>query len=125
MAPTRRTGLHYYDGKAIWEKYMSMGKAATYKKILFWCNETGMVNPATGKASFMGPRFAMWRYAIRNPEEAYKPYFEWQREYGNFPTFKEFCEDLSDHAYTKKTAIVSPKEKEEFIEKYLSETGEQ
>lgn len=120
MALTKNTGLFFYDGKRIWEYYMSLGRAATYKRVRQWCADVGMVNPQNGKVSMMGPRFAMWRYAIRNPDEAFVAYQEWQREYGNYPTFNEFCQDCVNHAYTKKTCIVSPREKQEFVEKYIN-----
>lgn len=118
----KRKGLYYYDGKKIWQKYMSLGRAATYDKIRRWCLEEGMVNQETGIVSKWGPKFAMWRYAIRNPEEAYEAYKLRFMEYGEFPTFREFCQDVADHAYTRRTMVINYKEKELFVRKYLQDS---
>lgn len=119
MGLTKRAGSRFYDGKILWEQYMSMGKAASYTRLQKWCIANGMVNPASGKTSHAGPRFAMWRYAVKNPEEAYVSYQKWQQEYGLYPSFEEFCLDLYDHSETTKQCIVSYKEREKFKEKYI------
>lgn len=72
----------------------------------------------------MGPVWAMWRYAIQNPEEAFEAYKQWQFEYGNFPTFRDFCEDVYDHANTTKSTVTNEDDKKEFKKKYLPEITE-
>lgn len=115
----KRKGLYCYDGKKIWERYMSMGRAATFEKLNNWCLQEGMVNQDTNRVSKWGPKFSMWRYAIRNPEEAYESYKLRSMEYGEFPTFEEFCQDVADHAITRRTMVINYKEKERFVQKYL------
>jgi hypothetical protein len=98
-----------YDGKRLWEAYTGMGLAASYKKLNKWAEVNGMTNPMTGKASQMGPACAMWRYALKNPDEAYPFYQKWAEEYRGFsdiePTFENFLKEISHHA--RNTAVVA------------------
>lgn len=114
-----RISKRYFDDRLLWKTYMGWGRAATYSRLRAWCIQNGMVNPETGKVSQMGVYWAIWRFAVRNPEEAYEDYKLWQMEFGNFPTFQEFCIDLYLHAYAKKAIVIGKKKKKEFIEKYL------
>lgn len=75
----RRGG--FYDGEKLFKKYCSMGAAATYEKLFEFAKGQGMFDPDTGKPSNMGMHFAMWRWALRNPEEAWKYYEPYIREF--------------------------------------------
>lgn len=108
-----------YDGEKIWIEFMSMGKAATYQKIRGFCSRNGMVNPMTGRVSQMGPVYAMWRYAFKNPETSYEYYRKWKMEFGEYPTFQDFCIELWDHARSECREVTSEKYKKIFKEKYL------
>lgn len=107
LTSTLRNG-NIYDGKAIWEKYMSLGRAATNPKILEWCKEVGMYDPKKGRPSVMGPYWAMWRYAVMNPKEAYPHYEKWAEEHReelihkgiHKIDFDLFLRDLQEHAMT-------------------------
>lgn len=124
MALTKLT-KKFYDDKLLWETFMGWGRAATYKKLREWCIDQGMVNPDTGTVSQMGVFFAMWRYAVNCPEEAYKGYQEWQMQYGNFPTFEDFCKDVLAHAFSKKAIVVGKRKKRDFVRQYIkSEVGD-
>lgn len=112
-----------YDGERIWKKFTSMGAASTTEKLNQWCESVGMVNEALGKVSHMGPTWAMWRYAFRNPEEAYPQYKSWAEEYrnelvisGKKITKELFYEELSLKG--KHTTVVGDKEYFAFCEKY-------
>lgn len=102
-----KPGRQVYDGEALWEKYHSMGRAATYDKLAEWATDQGMKRAKSKKATRMGVYFAMWRYALRNPEAAYPAYEKWAKGYeeeltieGVEVTFKMFLKDIEKHALT-------------------------
>lgn len=112
-----------YDGKRLWEEYHSWGRAATHDKLREWALANGMVNTRSGKVSQMGPFFAMWRYALHNPEEAYPAYERWAKEYEEYLVpegmdidFKAFLKDIREHA--KHGGVVGRQTYLEFCEKY-------
>jgi ABC-type nitrate/sulfonate/bicarbonate transport system substrate-binding protein len=64
-----------------------------------------MYNFRNGKASPMGPYWAAWRYALRNPKEAYPAWEKWAKEYlselaeqGIEINFEKFLEEIKEHA---------------------------
>ena len=117
-----------YPEKEIWEKFMGMGAAASYPKIRNWLREKGYV----GKMQ-MGPVFAMWRYAVKNPEEAFPLYQKWHFEYasdisgeGNVVdpnvTFDDFLKDAQYRILHSGDSIASKILYKQFCQKYnLSE----
>lgn len=119
MGLTKMTG-RFYDDKLLWETYMGWGRAATYARLREWCLQNGMYNPITGKVSQMGCFWAMWRYAVHNPEEAYEAYRKWQFEYGLFPTFEDFCKDVYAHAFERRAMVTGKKNKAVFYAKYIA-----
>lgn len=101
MGLTRTGRFSMYDGERLWKQYMSWGAAATHKKLRGWVESVGMCNPEIGRPSQMGPFFAMWRWAIRNPEEAYPHYKSWWFETDPLhcePSYEDFLKDLRKHA---------------------------
>lgn len=105
------------DDKECWDTYMSWGAAASHKKLRLFMQEKNQVN-----VSVMAPFFAMWRYAIRNPEETFTQYKKWFFETasqegldGNI-TFDDFLQDLKQHG--KMEALLSRSRYIEFCEKY-------
>lgn len=109
-----------YDGKALWEYYMGMGVEASHRKLIEWATKQGMVSPDKTTASRMGPFWAMWRYALRHPEEAFPAYKQWMFETDKFhrsPLFEEFLMDVAHHA-RKGKSIVSEGTLRAFREKY-------
>lgn len=117
MGLTRTRGtIRKYDDKECWEKYMDWGAAASHKKLRGWLQERGT------STSPMGPFFAMWRHAIRNPEETYPQYRKWFFETasqegsdGNV-TFEEYLLDLKKHGRMR--SLLSKSAFAEFCEKY-------
>lgn len=110
-----------YDGKKLWEVYMSWGAASTHSKLREWAVSQGMVNPLTGKVSQMGAFYSMWRWAVRNPKEAYPHWQKWISEYmgalvttGFLPTYENFLRDLKKHA--KNPSVVSRPQYHKFCE---------
>lgn len=109
-----------YDDKRCFETYMSWGAAATHSKLRAWCKQVGMVGTQTGRASQMGAYWAMWRYALENPEEGYELYREWWYENDpskRMPTLKGFLVDIQNHAWNNKS-VASVSKYEAFCEKY-------
>jgi hypothetical protein len=106
MALTKlRNTNKIYPDKELWEKYMSWGKAASHLKLRRWLIENGFSIKEYG----MGAFWAMWRYAIRNPEEAFPLYKKWYFETASdvkpnpdvidpVVTFQDFLEDCRLHA---------------------------
>lgn len=116
-----------YDGKVLWQVFMGMGRAASYKKLSEWAAENGMVNPRTGKVSEMGPNWAMWSYAMRQPEEAFEAWKKWAWEHedelaesGIEPTWERFLKDVKEHNGPGKP-MHSKTRYAEFCEKYKKE----
>lgn len=67
-----------------------------------------MFDPRLGRPSNMGPAWAMWRYAVANPKEAWTAYEKWAREHmdelvanGIDLDFGLFLEDLKRHAQNR------------------------
>jgi hypothetical protein len=96
-----------YNGKQLWETYHSWGKAASIPRLNEYANAQGMFSSEKGEVSKTGPFVSMWRYAFRNPEEAYPHYEKWAREYetqlierGVELNFGSFLIDLREHAKT-------------------------
>lgn len=116
-----------YDDKLCFETYMKWGAAATHRKLREWCKQVGMVNYMTGRPSQMGAFWALWRYAMQNPEEGFPLYKEWwyhttlpMSEFGRVnphATFEDFLGDIQNHAYNNKS-IASQSKYEAFCEKY-------
>jgi hypothetical protein len=88
----------------LWEVYHSWGRAATGDKLVAYAREKGWFNPRKGEPSRMGPRWAMWRYAFRNPKEAYPHFEKWANEYRveliendiNI-SFESFLKEVKEH----------------------------
>lgn len=125
MGLTHITTNKKYNGKELWETYMSWGAAASHRKLRLWFEEKGV------KASQMGAFWAMWRYALGNPEEAFPAYKKWWFETASNQSdgvvvdsnvdFQKFLEDIRNHAYGK-SCIVGRRTYRTFCKKYsLSE----
>lgn len=102
-----KPGRQVYNGKSLWRKYCSMGRAATYDKLAKWATSQDMKRSKSKSATRMGVYFAMWRYALRNPEAAYPDYEKWATQYqeeltieGVSVTFEMFLKDIKKHAKT-------------------------
>jgi hypothetical protein len=67
--------------KELWEVYWGWGRAATNSRLIEYARSKGWFDPEKGEPSPMGPRWAMWRYAFRQPQEAHKPFKNWLKEY--------------------------------------------
>lgn len=111
-----------YDDKKCFERYMTWGAAATHAKLRRWCISVGMVNPATGTVSQMGPFWAAWRYALNNIETpgVFEMYREWWFESDaekKVPTFLHFIVNIQNHAWNNKS-IASQEKYDNLIEKY-------
>lgn len=122
MGITNTNRVRKYDGKELWEMYMSWGAASSHRKLRGWLlDERGI------KSSQMGPFWCMWRYALKNPEEAFPAYKKWHFDTasnrsdgvvidGNI-TFEKFLEDVRNHAKGKKT-VVGTSVYKSFCQKY-------
>lgn len=117
------SGESIYDGKKLYEIFMTGGRGSTYEKLREWCRANGMYSPEKGEPSRMGPYWAMWRYAFHNHEEAYPLYERWAKEYiayegveGYEPTKETFLKELEYRA--RRREVAKPKEYEEFCEKH-------
>lgn len=130
MALTKTLGgkRRQYDGRKLWEVYHSMGRAASYAKLNTWARNNGMANPETGDVKGMGPNWAMWAYAMDNPEKAFPAYKAWALEhqtellsFGIEPSeenlWRKFLEDVKDHN-SKGKPTYSKKRFNRFCEKY-------
>lgn len=103
---------------------MSMGAAASMPKIHAWLlREKGI------KSSWMGARWAMWRYAAKHPEEAFPLYKKWHFEYAssingeenviNFNAeFNDFLKDIQYRAIHSGDSILSRQAYRRFCNKY-------
>lgn len=77
----------FYEGKLLFETFCGWGAAASNNKLIEFARQR------YGRASQMGPSYSMWKWAFRNPEEAYEfwknYYFEAFPEEQQ-PTFNDF-----------------------------------
>lgn len=72
--------VSYLDGEKLYKAYWQdmggstmMGGSASYRKLITFAVANGMSNPKTGKPPYvMGIWKAMWRWAIKNQDVAYK-----------------------------------------------------
>lgn len=87
-----------YNEQECWDKYMSWGAAASVPRLLAWHKSEN------GFGSRMGAVFAMWRWAIKNPEICYPQYQEWLNK--NTPNAGEGEEFLKQYPNYKKKWIV-------------------
>lgn len=113
-----------YPEKEIWEKFMSMGAAASNPKIRNWLMlEKGI------KPSQMGHIWAMWRYAVKNPEKAYPLYKVWHFEYASSISgvetvvdpnvnFEGFLKDCQYRIKQSGDSIMSKSAYKRFCQKY-------
>ena len=102
MGLTRRVSNRKVDDKECWEQYMSWGAAASHVKLRAWLlSEKGI------RVTQMTPFWAMWRYACRNPQEAFPAYQKWwaetafaEKEKVIDPnvTYEQFLDDCKTHA---------------------------
>lgn len=97
-----------YNGEVLFKKYHEMGRAGSYKKLGRWAMENGMVNPNTGRISWMGPIFSMWRWAMRHPHEAFPYWKKWAEQFesellasGYEPTYENFLREIQRKAKLK------------------------
>lgn len=101
---TRITGNNYNE-KECWDKYMSLGAAASTQRMLNWHRLEN------GFGTRMGPVFAMWRWAVKNPEECYPQYKEWLKQNApggdikDYPNYKRkwFAENYNNGEYKEIT----------------------
>lgn len=103
-----KQGRDVYDGEKLFRVYHEWGRAAGYSRLEKWANEHGMYHPGRGKASKMGAYFAMWRWALRNPQKAWEIFEPWAREYENELTaagveinYQEFMKVIERHLRAK------------------------
>lgn len=68
------------EEKELWVKYHSWGKAASTEKLLEFAYSRGWFSPEKGKPSRMAPYVAMWRWAFKNPKEAYPHWELWAKD---------------------------------------------
>lgn len=102
---------------------MSWGAAASHIKLRRWLKEEkGLDIETKGMGSF----FAMWLWAIRNPELTYPQYKKWYFETASQEgvksdvSFDFYLQELKRQG--KMRSLISRKEYNEFCEKYnLSE----
>jgi hypothetical protein len=118
MLTRTKTGkVKKYNEQECWEVYMGMGAAASQKKLINWLWEERRI-----KASNMGPVWAMWRWALKNPEQCYEQYKKWwfesasQEGVDSNVSFRDFLEDVKHHC--RHRSMGSRKEYEDFCAKY-------
>jgi hypothetical protein len=129
--------IKLYNEKECWEKYMSWGAAASTQRLLNWHRAEH------GFGTRMGPVFAMWRWAVNNPEECYPQYKEFHRhnapgedlsQYSNFKikwffenyksgeyqeiTFEEFLNLIKKLARVYVGSVLGKKAYKRFCDKY-------
>lgn len=111
--------LKFYDGKKLFQVYCAWGSAANVNKLNEWAKEN-MPNPETGKVSQVGPYYAMWAWAFKNPKEAYPVWKEYM--FRRFPgkelqTFDDFIEFLNRRVGNNNN-IAGKQERERFRLRY-------
>jgi hypothetical protein len=117
MALTRKNRIRKYNDQECWEHFMvEMGGGASHGKLRAWLREIKRV-----KVSQMGPYWAMWRWAARNPELTYPQYKKWYFETASIvgedgnASFEDFLQDI------KKASMIGAlgrAEYRQFCEKY-------
>lgn len=103
-----------YDGELLFKTWCSWGLASGHDRLIEFSRST------YGQASQMGPYFAMWRWALENPEKAFEYWKEWY--FHNYPdreppTFEDFLLVLRERGKTNKN-IAPPKKLERFCARY-------
>ena len=75
--------LKFMDGEALFKRYIEMGKGGSIAKLARFAQQQGWNNPKTGKMpTRVGVWCSMWRWALRNPQEARKIYDQYVLEFG-------------------------------------------
>ena len=100
-----------YDGKLLFETYCNWGAAASNPRLIEFARQT------YGRASQMGPYYAMWKYAFDNPKVAYELWKEYS--FNRFPeepipTWEQFLLELRDRAVKNPTIGGTRKNVERF-----------
>ena len=121
-----RDGL--YEGKVLWEEFHSWGAGSSARRLLAWAKQNGMLNPVKPQKGHMGPIWAMWRYALENPEEAFPAYKAHAEQYPtqllekgiSEVTFDLFIKDIWEHIQPEGNGIARPGSDryKEFYNKY-------
>ena len=113
--------MAFYDGKALFEIYHSWGSAASLNRAVEWAEANGMVNPENGKASKVGVRQSMWKWAINNPEESYeiwkKYYFE-RYPFKAVPSIQEYVKDVLAKTANNNPGISSVSDLEKLLMRF-------
>lgn len=96
-----RNKLRYLDGERLFEQYVLLGRAGSYKQLGNFAVSKGWVNPYTGKApTKMGLWNSMWRWALRNPDKAHEMYSNYVLELdGDTLTDDEWYSLIESRAY--------------------------
>lgn len=117
MGLTRKGRVKKYPDKECWEQFMvAMCGGASHGKLRAWLWETKRM-----KASQMGAYWAMWRWAIHNPEKTFPQYSKWYFETASGDgidpnvSFEDFLQDLKRKA---QIGAVGRAEYRQFCERY-------
>lgn len=88
----KKFGESYLDSKKLFEVYwVDMGAARSIKKVVEWCRSNGMINPITGKPpTRMGVWKGIYRWALKNQDEAYAIAQKGVSQHGDFITPEEW-----------------------------------
>lgn len=93
----------FLDGERLFKYYYEvMGDARSTSKLVEWCKTQGMVNSKGKSPTRMGVWLAMWRYALKNEQQARK-FYEGEKfsEIDNPPMKdSEWLDLLKQRAYT-------------------------
>ena len=88
----KKFGESYLDSKKLFEVYwVDMGAARSIKKVVEWCKANGMINPINGKPpTRMGVWKGIYRWALKNQDEAYVIAQKGVSQHGDFITPEEW-----------------------------------
>ena len=109
------TTKQIYDGEDLFRTFCGWGAAASNPKLMKYAEEK------YGQSSQMGPLYSMWKWAFRNPEQAYPLWKEYHFE--RFPdrpqpTFEEFTQHLLEWGTRNKNIGGGPQRIHRFCAKY-------
>lgn len=98
MTPISLKRKKTLDGEAIFRMYwQEMGSARSIKKVI----SRLPLNPNFGRPyTSMAIWFCLWRYAFENLQTTYEIYNEVSRDTGEYHTFEEWKDLVTDHAFT-------------------------
>lgn len=104
-----------YDGKILFQKWAEWGAAATNTRL------QEFAKAKFGSSSNMGPYYAMWAWAFRNPEDAWplwKKFYLHSHPDKEQPTFEDFLKILQTKGGSYLNVSGSKRKLQQFCSKY-------